>query len=95
MWPVGAPLRHSGRAPHHAACLAVDPELWDTGSEVEALGRRCSEAWGIFPDQGSTVCPASASRFLSTEPLRNFLKWIFLREDKATWVTGSEVHSPP
>ena len=31
--------------------------LWHTGSVVVARGLSCSEACGIFPDQGSSPCP--------------------------------------
>ena len=33
------------------------PGLWSTGSVVVAYGLSCSEACGIFLDQGSKLCP--------------------------------------
>lgn len=54
----GRASSRSGQAPHRAACL------WDTGSEVEAHGRRCSEAWEIFPNQGSNRVPCLRKRIL-------------------------------
>ena len=57
-------LCHSGRAPHHTACLVVDPGLWDRGSDIEAHGRQCSEACGIFPDQGSNHVPRLGKQIL-------------------------------
>ena len=32
------------------------PELSNTGSVAVAHGLSCSQAWGIFPDQGSSLC---------------------------------------
>ena len=32
-------------------------QLWHTGSVVMAHGLSCSAACGIFPDQGSNLCP--------------------------------------
>ena len=74
--------------------------LWTRGSGTGAqtlrpMGVNALRHAGSSRTRDRTMCPASASRFLSTEPPRKFLKWIFLREDKASWVTGSEAHSPP
>ena len=35
---------------------AAIPGLWSTGSVVVEHGLSCSEACGIFPDQGSNPC---------------------------------------
>ena len=33
------------------------PGLWSAGSVVVAYGLSCSEAYGIFPEQGLKLCP--------------------------------------
>ena len=39
------------------ASLIAEDGLWSTDSVVGARGLSCSEACGIFPDQGSNPCP--------------------------------------
>ena len=46
--------------------VVATPQLFSTGSVVVAYGRSCSEACGIFPDQGSD--PALPDGFFPTEP---------------------------
>ena len=36
--------------------VVAAPGLWSTGSAVVVRGLICSEACGIFPDQGSNLC---------------------------------------
>ena len=46
------------------------PEFWSSDSIVVAHGLSCSEARGIFLNQGiKPASPALAGRFLTTEPL--------------------------
>ena len=66
----GATLRCSARASYcHGFCCCRAPalgarasvvvarRLWSAGSVVVAHGLSCSTACGIFPDQGSNLCP--------------------------------------
>ena len=46
----------------------VVPRLQSTDLEVVAHGLSCSEACGIFLDQGPTLSHALAGRFFTTEP---------------------------
>ena len=41
----------------HAGSVVVAHGLWSTGSVFVAHGLSCSMACGIFPDQGSNLCP--------------------------------------
>ena len=36
--------------------VTASPGLWSTGAVVVAHGLRCSAAYGILPDQGSSPC---------------------------------------
>ena len=48
---------------------SCSPGLKSAGSVALAHGLSCSEACGIFPDQGSNPClSALAGRFFATEP---------------------------
>ena len=40
----------------HVGSVGVVPGLQSTGAIVTTRGLRCSEACGIFPDQGSNLC---------------------------------------
>ena len=40
-----------------AGSVVVAHGLWSAGSVVVAHGLSCSVACGIFPDQGSNLCP--------------------------------------
>ena len=42
--------------------------LYSTSSGAGAHGLNCSTARGIFPNQGSSLCPALEGRFFTTEP---------------------------
>ena len=44
------------RALGHVGSAAAAPRLQSTGVVLEAHGRACSSACGIFPDQGSNLC---------------------------------------
>ena len=52
------------------ALVVVTPRLWSTGSVAVGHGLSCSEAYGIFPDQGSNprLLHWQADGFFSTEP---------------------------
>ena len=50
--------------------VVAAPRLYSTGSVAVACGLSCSEACGIFLDQGiKLISPALAGRFLMTELL--------------------------
>ena len=51
------------------ASAVAAPGLWSTGSIVAVHGLSHSVACGIFLGQGSTVSPALAGGFFTTEPL--------------------------
>ena len=59
----GAPSHNDGfsscraQAPGVWASVVVARGPWSAGSVVVAHGLSCSEAYGIFPDQGSNPCP--------------------------------------
>ena len=48
--------------------VVVVPGLKSISSLVVAHRLICSAACGIFPDQGSNLCPALAGGFFTTEP---------------------------
>ena len=49
--------RRTGFSNWHVGSVVVARGLQSTGSVVVAHGRSCSVACGIFPDQGSNLCP--------------------------------------
>ena len=49
----------------HLGSVGVACRLQSTGSVVVANGLSCSEACGIFPDQGSNLCPCTGRRILN------------------------------
>ena len=54
---VGATLHRGARASHYRGLLLQSTGSRRAGSVVVAHGPSCSEACGIFPDQGSNPCP--------------------------------------
>ena len=77
-----------GHSSSRCTCLSLSrPLLWSTGSRpagsvVVAHGPSCSMACGIFPDQGSNLCPLHWQA--DSQPLRHqgspssdFKSWLF------------------
>ena len=63
-----ASLTEEHRLQVEQASVAAVPGLYSIGSIVVAHRLSCSVAYGIFPDQGSSLSPALAGGLFTTEP---------------------------
>ena len=83
IWLRGSLLQHAGSS------------LWHTDSLVVVHGLSCSEACGIFPDQGSNLHSAVLQgRFLTTGPTWQVLDQLYFRI-RLTWSESQPCHCLP
>ena len=87
LWQVGVTLHRGAWASHHRGLSLRSTGSSRASSVIVAHGPSCSEACGIFPDQGSNTCPLHWQA--DSQPLRHqgspllpFNKWILTWEQK-------------
>ena len=69
LWQAGAILHRGARASHYRGLSLRSTGSRRAGSVVVARGPSCSVACGIFPDQGSNLCPLHWQA--DSQPLRH------------------------
>ena len=67
LWSLGYRAHRLQQVWAVGSVLAI-PRLQSTGSVVVVHGFSSSATWGVFPNQGRTMSPASAGKFFITEP---------------------------